>query len=148
MKPPACKKGINVYAAVNALFIAVILAIFIYSFVFKTEKHPIPALLTQSTGLIPPSRGLSKSFSEIVRGNIAVARLINPHAVSIFAFFLIQLAMRIAGFAAAKIYGSPFPVKGIAIDICISLALFAYCLPANFLYFKSIRSAVLEAAET
>ena len=127
MKPPACKKGINVYAAVNALFIAVILAIFIYSFVFKTEKHPIPALLTQSTGLIPPSRGLSKSFSEIVRGNIRAAKLINPHSLQIFAFFLIQLVMRVAGFVAAKIIGSPFPVKGIAVDVCISLALFAFC---------------------
>lgn len=98
-----------------------------YSFAFKTEKYPIPALLNQSTGLIPPSRGLSKSFSEIVRGNISAAKLINPHSLQIFAFFLIQLVMRVAGFAAAKIIGSPFPVKGIAVDVCISLALFVFC---------------------
>jgi len=98
-----------------------------YSFAFKTEKYPIPALLTQSTGLIPPSRGLSKSFSEIVRGNISAAKLINPHSLQIFAFFLIQLVMRVAGFAAAKIIGSPFPVKVIAVDVCISLALFVFC---------------------
>ncbi len=127
MKPLSCKKGINVYASVNALFIVVILAVFMYSFAFKTEKYPIPALLTQSTGLIPPSRGLSKSFSEIVRGNISAAKLINPHSLQIFAFFFIQLVMRVAGFAAAKIIGSPFPVKGIAVDVCISLALFVFC---------------------
>ena len=84
----------RVYHIVNLSFIAVILGVIFYSLIFRSD-HPIPALLTKITGLIPPSKGLSTSFSELVRGNFETAAIYNPHGLRVFSFFILQLFTRI-----------------------------------------------------
>jgi len=82
------------YHIINLAFGSIILGILFYSIIFRGSNHPIPALLTQITGIIPPSKGLSASFSELVRGNFEAAVLLNPNGLKIFSFFIIQLFTR------------------------------------------------------
>lgn len=105
---------------------AIIMAILLYSVFYRQNSHPIPALLTEKTGIIPPSKGLSASFSEIVRGNISAAKSLNPHSVRIFSFFALQIILRIIAIIATKKYW--FPTNRLAtIDISISVILFVVC---------------------
>lgn len=105
---------------------AIVMAIFLYSALYSPNTHPIPALLTEKTGIIPPSKGLSAAFSEIVKGKIAAARSINQHSVAIFGFFAAQLVLR--ALASTAIKKQWLPSKRIAIiDIALSAILFAGC---------------------
>ncbi len=114
------------YHAINLSLGAVVVLILLYSMAFRGDSHPIPALLTQITGEVPPSKGLSASFSEIVRGNFGAAIQINPHGIRIFAFFLLQLFLR--GFASLTVYLKRLPTPTVAVaDIVVSTMLFAYC---------------------
>ncbi len=115
----------RVYHIINAAFGGVILCIFVYSLVFY-GNHPVPALLTDITGFIPPSKGLSASFSEIVRGNFDEALLLNPHSLRIFAFFIIQLLTRIL--VSIVIHANWIKLNRVAIiDIIFSILLFGIC---------------------
>ena len=105
---------------------AIIMAILLYSAFYKQNNHPIPALLTEKTGIIPPSKGLSASFSEIVRGNFSEAKNLNSHSLRIFSFFAVQIILRVLAIIAAK--KDWFPINRIAtIDISISTILFVVC---------------------
>lgn len=114
------------YHGVNIAFILLILAIFSYSLIFRGENHPIPAVFTELTGEIPPSKGLSESFSEIVRGNLVDATRINPYGLRIFAFFAFQLLLRVFFTLSVRLRSDKIMYLAIA-DSIISLALFLWC---------------------
>ncbi len=114
------------YIAINFAFIIIILLIIAYSFAYRDSNHIVPALLTEKTGIIPPSKGLSASFSEIVRGNFNEALSINHYSLRVFAFFAIQLLLRAA--IAGAIYIKRLNIKKtVFADISLSLALFTWC---------------------
>lgn len=105
---------------------AIIMAIFLYAAFYKNSNHHIPALLTQETGIIPPSKGLSASFAEIVRGNISTALELNPHSIRIFSFFALQFLLRAVILIALKKHWLPVN-KMVTIDVSISVILFVVC---------------------
>lgn len=114
------------YFVLNICFMAIIMAILLYSAFYRYNSHPIPALLTQKTGIIPPSKGLSASFSEIVRGNIHKALKLNPHSLRVFSFFALQFLFRAIALIALK--KQRFPInRMVAIDVSASLILFVVC---------------------
>lgn len=84
----------RIYHIINIAFGSIILGIIFYSLLYRGNNHPIPALFTQITGIIPPSKGLSASFSELVRGNFETAAILNPYGLRIFSFFIIQFFTR------------------------------------------------------
>ena len=114
------------YLVLNISFTAIIMAIFLYSAFYKNSNHHIPALLTQETGIIPPSKGLSASFAEIVRGNISTALEMNPHSIRIFSFFVIQFLLRTVILIALKKNWLPVS-RMVTIDVSISVILFVVC---------------------
>ena len=121
------------YHLINLLFALVIIAIILYSLIFHGTNHPVPALLTDTTGLVPPSKGLSSSFSEIVRGNIAKAYSYNPYGFQIFAFFIIELLMR--GLLSVLIIGRWVKIFHLlVIDIFVSVLLFILCFAPMIIY--------------
>jgi hypothetical protein len=71
--------------------------IFIYSALFSAEKdnHPIPSFYEELTGETSVSSGLSRSFSEIIRGRFESAREYNPNGIPVFLFFLTQFFQRL-----------------------------------------------------
>ncbi len=111
------------YLILNIIFSLIILFIIIYSFIYSGSSHPVPALLSDITGIIPPSKGLSSSFSEIVRGNLYEARLYNPYGIQIFLFFLIQLLLRALTSMAIKMNWVQVSIV-LIIDIVVSVFLF------------------------
>lgn len=114
------------YHIINLALGSVILGIIFYSLLFRNSSHPIPALLTQLTGIIPPSKGLSSSFSELVRGNFEAAALLNPYGLRIFAFFIIQLFTRLL--VSIAIEGEWLKFSRIVIlDSIYSITLFGIC---------------------
>ena len=90
-------KGIDSYRIINIIFAGVIGLVFIYSCLFLPENgsHMIPSFYTDITGHSSPSLGLSRAFSALVRGDIALANQFNPHALNIFAFFCFQFLYRV-----------------------------------------------------
>ena len=72
--------------------------VLIYSGLFSADKdnHPVPSYFEKITGQPSPSSGMSRAFSEIIRGNFETARNYNADSLLIFAFFIIQGVQRIS----------------------------------------------------
>ena len=86
------------YILINLIFAEIIACIMLYSGIFSAQKnnHPIICIHEALTGEPCPTCGLSRSFSEMVRGRIESARNYNPYGPKIFLFFLVQLFLRLA----------------------------------------------------
>lgn len=123
----------NTYLLVNLVFCIFLVIIFLYSLVFRANNHPIPALLTDLTGEIPPSKGLSSSFSEIVRGNFELANEYNPYGLRVFSFFVAQLLMRIFFSILTFLKPKKISIPLIA-DITISIVIFIFCFAPLITY--------------
>ena len=85
------------YYIINISLAGILMMVFIYSGLFspKKENHPVPSFYENITGERAPSSGLSRAFSEIIRGDLQAARDFNKDSLLIFSFFLIQLIQRI-----------------------------------------------------
>ncbi len=83
---------LNNYRIINIILAGLMISIFIYSGLFSAlaDKHPVPSFYEEITGETSPSAGMSRAFSELVRGNIESARAYNEDGPLLFAFFLIQ----------------------------------------------------------
>ena len=113
------------YRIINIIFAGVIGLVFIYSCLFLPENgsHIIPSFYTDITGDSSPSLGLSRAFSALVRGDLALANQFNPHALNIFAFFGFQFLYRLISLKVDSI--SFFNRKRwIQIDIVLTIVLF------------------------
>lgn len=113
------------YRIINIIFAGVIGLVFIYSCLFLPDggKHLIPSFYTDITGNISPSLGLSRAFSALVRGNLALANQFNPHALNIFLFFCFQFLFRLISFKVDR-FKCISRKKWILVDIILSIALF------------------------
>jgi len=121
------------YHIVNLAFSIVIAMVFAYSLAFRHDNHPVPALLTEKTGFIPPSKGLSASFSEIVRGNFDTAKIYNPYGIRVFSFFALQFLLRVLVSILVKL--SVFKLsKTVIIDAFVSILLFLWCFAPFIVY--------------
>ncbi|NVO08769.1 MAG: hypothetical protein HXX16_02285 [Bacteroidales bacterium] len=130
------------YHIINICFASIILGILFYSLIFRGDNHPIPALFTKLTGIIPPSKGLSASFSELVRGNFESALILNPYSIRIFSFFIIQLFTR--AFISLAVAGSWMKTsKIILIDAFYSTTLFVFCFAPLISYTLSLFAKLL-----
>jgi len=118
-------KTIDSYRIINIIFAGVIGLVFIYSCLFLPENgsHIIPSFYTDITGHSSPSLGLSRAFSALVRGDIALANQFNPHAHNIFLFFCFQFIFRMVSLKVDKV--SFIKRKTwICIDVVLSISLF------------------------
>ena len=86
------------YFQINLIFAGILMMIFLYSGIFSAShnNYPIPSNYTKLTGKKTVSTGLSRCFSEIIRGRLKSAKEYNPYGIGIFLFFLIQLLIRIS----------------------------------------------------
>jgi hypothetical protein len=85
---------------INILTGLVIVMVFIYSGIFSTDDdyYPVDCAHVSVYGEDCPTCGLSRSFSEMVRGNFSSASEYNRNGPLLFVFFVSQLFMRtIAG---------------------------------------------------
>lgn len=116
------------YIKVNTVFGLIIVLIIIYSAVFSAEKqnHPVPSFYSEISGQSTISSGLSRSFSEIIRGDFAAARELNKHGIRIFFFFVIQLFLRII-YSLIDHYFRTGHKYIIISDCVISVVLFVFC---------------------
>ena len=101
--------------------------VMMYSGIFSPDKgnHPIPSMYAEGTGQHSPSAGLSRAFSEIIRGNFDASLEYNTHGIRIFAFFITQLLMRAAGSIYLLFY--PLTKTLVYMDAGISFLLFIIC---------------------
>ncbi len=124
----AINKTIRPYLVLNVSFAAMIFFIFLYSAVFSVRKnnHPIPSYYELLSGERSPSSGLSRSFSEIIRGNFKEAAGWNKNGIPLFLFFLLQLFMRI--FTSLFLLRSRLSLKTLVwTDTILSILLFLLC---------------------
>lgn len=113
------------YRIINIIFAGVIGLVFIYSCLFLPDggKHLIPSFYTDITGNISPSLGLSRAFSALVRGDIALANKFNPHALNIFLFFCFQFLFRLISLKVDR-FKYISRENWIFVDIVLSISLF------------------------
>ncbi len=116
----------NNYITINTIFLILIVLIFLYSAVFSPQSgYPIHAIINGKLA----STGLSRAFSELVRGNISKAIEYNSLSLRIFIFFCTQLIMRILTSIAVVIF--PTKIKTIVVvDTIQALILFAWSFGA------------------
>ena len=92
--------SVSPYQMINILTGLVIVMVFIYSGIFNTGDgyYPVECAHVSIYGEDCPTCGLSKSFSEMVKGNFSSASEYNRNGPLLFAFFISQLFLRtIAG---------------------------------------------------
>jgi len=121
------KFRVHSYLTLNFSFTGIILLVFLYSFIFSAEKdnHPIPSFYSRFTGKKSPTTGLSRSFSEIIRGRWKAGRKWNENGIPLFSFFLIQLFLRLG--ISFLILKTKIPVPALSrIDGALSFLLFLY----------------------
>ena len=122
------------YYIVNLSLAGIIMMVFIYSGLFSAKKDnlPVPSFYEKITGEPAPSSGLSRAFSEIVRGNLDAARDYNRDSLLIFSFFLIQFMQRI--FVTILLYKQILRIQYlITSDLAISFLLFLFCFKGQLL---------------
>ena len=115
------------FLALNWLFAGIILAVFIYSALYKPEenKHPIKCIHQELLGAKCPTCGMSRGFSAIVRGHVNEALFYQQNSLSVFMFFLLQLVFRIT--AIVLLFKTKLTAKFISgIDSTVSLFLFLF----------------------
>ena len=108
--------------------------VFIYSGLFSAKEgnHPVPSFYEKITGETAPSSGLSRAFSEIVRGNLDAAKGYNRDSLPIFSFFLIQFMQRIL--VTLLLYKQiPRTQYLLVTDLAISILLFLFCFKGQLL---------------
>jgi hypothetical protein len=96
-----------------------------YSGIFsaRQDNHPVECIHYQITGKECPGCGLSRGFSELVRGNLDSARMYNPYSPAIFLFFVFQFFAR--GLVSLLLFSTRVSTRCIAwCDGLISLILF------------------------
>jgi hypothetical protein len=122
------------YYIINISLAGILMMVFIYSGLFSAgkENHPVPSFYEYITGEQAPSSGLSRAFSEIIRGNLQAARDHNKDSLLIFTFFLIQLIQRIM---VMLLLHKQIPRTRILVwaDVLTSILLFLYCFKGQLL---------------
>ena len=116
------------YILINLVFAGIIAGILLYSGIFSPTKnnYPLVCMHQALNGNPCPTCGLSHSFSAMIRGEFKTAKLFNPNGPRIFAFFAIQLVLRLI--ISFWIYRKPGAEKYIwRADAAASLALLIYC---------------------
>jgi hypothetical protein len=85
------------YQMINIVTGFVIVLIFAYSAIFGVtgDGYPVECAHVSFYGKECPSCGLSQSFTEMTKGNVAEARELNINGPLLFGFFALQLLLRI-----------------------------------------------------
>ena len=139
-KPLRRRRRINrPYYIINLSLAGILMMVFIYSGLFSAneDNHPIPSFYERITGEPAPSSGLSRSFSEIVRGNLDAAIGYNSDSLLIFSYFLIQFIQRI--FVSLLLYRQIPQIQYLfTADLAISILLFLFCFKGQLLAMGSL----------
>jgi hypothetical protein len=122
------------YRIINIILAGLIIAVFIYSGLFSAREaeHPLPSFYEEITGDTSPSAGMSRAFSELVRGRLDSARAYNEDSPLVFAFFLIQLLQR--ALVLLMLLKTRIDLKILILaDVILSAGLFLYCFMGQIL---------------
>jgi len=115
------------YQRIHIILAGVVLLIGIYSGIFGPGQgnHPIPSQYSRLSEGSTASTGMSRAFSAIVRLQFERATRLNPHSPEVFAFFFVQLWLRVLFFV---LNGRGVRQKLLIItDVSVSVLLFLYC---------------------
>jgi hypothetical protein len=86
------------YVKINAILAALLVGIFAYSFFSPSLSRggmTVPSSCEGMPAAYCKSRGLTRAFAALTRGQTDEARTLNRYSVSVFVFFAAQLAARI-----------------------------------------------------
>jgi hypothetical protein len=129
---------IRTYRIINICLAGIILAIFLYSAIYSPVRvdHPIPSLFEKITQQKSPSSGLSRAFSELIRGNFDNAIALNSRIYYIAFFFIFQLFLRLI--INLKISVLLKIERIIIIDLLLSITSFIYCFKEFICFLLSL----------
>ncbi len=111
------------YHIINIAIAGVIACILLYSGIFPYQGNHFP--IHSAYSQITASTGMSRAFSAIMQADLGAAAGFNAYAIRIFAFFLIQLLLRLI--ISAAMFNKRFSInKLLVVDIFISVFLFLW----------------------
>lgn len=115
---------LKTYKLINLIFAGIIIVLFVYSGNFYFKNMPkLSCIHYRITGQTCNACGLSRGFTEIMRGNFRKAQEFNANSMYVFSFFLIQLCLRISLTIISNRMKKHIHVI-VAIDVVLSLILF------------------------
>ncbi len=112
---------IDSYKKINIIFSLIIIVIFFYCFMVPFLAVTLPSSCEGMPQIYCKSRGLTRSFSEILRFNFDKANFYNSYGLKIFVFFLLQLLARI--YICKKVAAENFK-QILSLDITLSTIAF------------------------
>lgn len=115
------------YQVIHLILAGIILMVLLYSGIFPPEEgsHPIPSQYSRLSEGSTASTGMSRAFSAIVRLQFEQAKQFNLNSLEVFAFFFIQLWLRLLFFI---LNSRGVKQKLLVIwDAGLSVVLFLYC---------------------
>ncbi|MBS1233957.1 MAG: hypothetical protein H6R34_521 [Bacteroidetes bacterium] len=123
---------------INSIFLVVLLGILSYSALFSAARnnYPIPSSIETLKKGKEISWGLSRSFSELMRGRIDSARMYNEHGPRIFLFFLVQVFMRL--FFLFLVLRNHYGMTWVYLDAGTSIVLFVIAFWPFICRFKEV----------
>ena len=86
------------YIQINCILLMVLFSIFGYSYLFPFLAEQDMTVSSSCEGMPEMycrSRGLSRAFALIMRGNVDKAMALNKYSISVFSFFAVQCLARI-----------------------------------------------------
>ena len=86
------------YVKINVILGTLLVGMFAYSAfypVLSQEGLTVPSSCEGMPAAFCKSRGLTRAFSAVMRGQVEEARKLNSYSISVFTFFVVQLATRI-----------------------------------------------------
>jgi len=90
-------RNLSFYQWVNLGFTFVIVSAIGYSAIYSSisDNYGLTCMYVDNFGIECPSCGMSRAFSLILSGNFNMANTLNNKALSIFAFLILQLSIRL-----------------------------------------------------
>ena len=108
----------------------------------QQDKYPIPCIHAELLGTRCPTCGMAHGFSSILRGNIHEAIVFQKNSIPIFAFFVIQLLLRLVLIILlVRSKGSLVLLANIDITVSVLLFLFLFkdlVLQTFYIFYKMI----------
>ncbi len=101
----------------------IIMFIFFYSYLSPYLTYKIESSCKNLPSIYCKSRGLTRAFNLILKGEFQKALLVNKYSIRIFLFFIVQFLFRIIFLFIEKKFSESSIIK---YDIPLSILLFVY----------------------
>lgn len=116
------------YRIISLIFWGIITLVFLYSFIFFPNRHPVCCVYKNKAGVNCPTCGTSRVFSLMLKGCFTEAVQINKDAIGLFFFFFVQWLWRGWVVLFFSKFGFLRTKITLMVDVVLSFVVFLVCV--------------------